>query len=291
MLADRAVAAYHAHRGPDYGYPRAFRAGLLVRLGRDDEAMVELKALRPLLSRSADAVLYISETLEGGGRAEIAEEWLAAALLAGLARQEMLESQRGEPVDEQADKETGAVMFTLARQRHRLRRSRDLPHDALDNLADLLMDEVQGTLEDELDEEVLEGISVLFWPHTEFDQLLQRWPELAETYGRTWDEHRAGLQRVLVQCSEHGHTRLALLAAAVDEFADYATHLSGDPTDPQIREGYAQHLGKNPQETPWPPGRNQACWCGSGLKYKEMLLPPHTYLIRPADSPHDRHWW
>ncbi len=32
-------------------------------------------------------------------------------------------------------------MFTLARQRHRLRRSRDLPHDALDNLVDLLMEQ------------------------------------------------------------------------------------------------------------------------------------------------------
>lgn len=224
-------------------------------------------------------MLYISETLEEGGRAEIAEEWLAAALLAELARQEMPQSQRGEPVDEQADEETGAVMFTLTQQRYRLRRSRDLPHDALDNLADLLVDEVQGTLDDKLDEdeldeeEILEGISVLFWPQAEFDQLLQRWPELAETYGRTWDEHRAGLQRVLVQYSEHGHTRLALLAGAVDEFADYATHLGGDPTDPQIRAGYVQHLGENPQEIPWPPGRNQACWCGSGLKYKKCCFP------------------
>ncbi|MGH3940363.1 MAG: SEC-C metal-binding domain-containing protein [Pseudonocardiaceae bacterium] len=50
-------------------------------------------------------------------------------------------------------------------------------------------------------------------------------------------------------------------------------HLGGDPTDPQIREGYAQHLGNNPHETLWSPGRNQACWCGSGLKYKKCRFP------------------
>ncbi|TQC47004.1 hypothetical protein EEB14_22715 [Rhodococcus sp. WS4] len=26
-------------------------------------------------------------------------------------------------------------------------------------------------------------------------------------------------------------------------------------------------------ETAWPPGRNEACWCGSTLKYKKCCRP------------------
>ncbi len=63
-----------------------------MRLGREDEAMAELKSLRPLLSRSADAVLYISETLEECGVPRSPRNgWLRRCLR--QARQEMLESQ------------------------------------------------------------------------------------------------------------------------------------------------------------------------------------------------------
>jgi hypothetical protein len=27
---------------------------------------------------------------------------------------------------------------------------------------------------------------------------------------------------------------------------------------------------------PWPPGRNEPCWCGSQRKYKKMLWPGAT---------------
>jgi hypothetical protein len=52
---------------PD-GYSQAFHAELLLRLGRVDEGMAELTALRPLLSEAASIVSYISEALEAGGR-------------------------------------------------------------------------------------------------------------------------------------------------------------------------------------------------------------------------------
>lgn len=94
-LAGRAVEAYRVHGDPDYGYARACRAGLLLRLGRADEAMAELTALRPKLSEDADAVSYLSETLEEGGRADIAEQWLTAALPVALQRQQELGPSEG----------------------------------------------------------------------------------------------------------------------------------------------------------------------------------------------------
>lgn len=268
VLAERAVAAYRAEGRPDYGYPRAFHAELLLRLGREDEAMAELTALRPLLFEDADAVFYISEALEAGGRAEIAEQWLTEALVTAPPRLEALESQG----ERSAYEEAAAATFRLAQCRHRIRRSLDLPHDAHDHLADRLQEAIHDALMSAIEQDD-EGTSLLFWPQQEFDRVLLRWPVLAEEYGHTWDEYRTTVQRSLVLWSESGCPRLALLAGAADELASYADRNGGDPTDPQVRQGYAQQLEEHPRETAWPPGRNHECWCGSGLKYKKCCLP------------------
>ena len=268
VLAERAVAAYRAQGEPDYGYPRAFHAGLLLRLGREDEAMAELMALRPLLSEDSDAVIYISEALEAGGRAEIAEQWLTEALIMAPQRLDAMKSQRGRSAYEDGV----AATFRLTQCRHRLRRSLDLPHDAHDHLADALQDAIGDVLMSAIEEDC-EETALLFWPQPELEQVLLRWPALAEEYGHTWDEYRTTVQRSLVQWSESGSPRSVLLAGTADGLAGYAGDNGGDPTDPEIRQGYAQHLEEQPRETAWPPGRNQECWCGSRLKYKKCCLP------------------
>jgi SEC-C motif len=276
VLVGRAVEAYRRHGGPD-SYPRAFHAELLLRLGREDEAMAELTALRPLLSEDPNVVSYLSEALEAGGRAEIAEQWLTAALHTALQRQREWEPQGPEP----DYRRIVEVVLALAQCRHRVRRDLDLPHDEHDDLADQLMDVVLDALgDDELNDE---PTALLFWPRPEFERLLLRWPALAEHYGQTWDEYRTTLQQTLVLGSESGVPRLGLLTGSVDELATYADRSGGDPTDPQVRQDYAQHLTEHPRaghpraghpwEIDWPPGRNDPCWCGSPLKYKKCCLP------------------
>lgn len=134
LLAARAVEAYRAHDDSDYGYAQSFRAGLLLQLGRADEAMAEWTGLRPMLSEDPDIVCYVSETMEAGQRTEIAEQWLTEALPVALQRQQGLESQRGEPAYQRATE----VVSALVRQRYRLRRALDLPHDEHDQLRDPL---------------------------------------------------------------------------------------------------------------------------------------------------------
>lgn len=268
VLAERAVQAYRVFGDPE-GYPRAFHAELLLRLGREDEAMAELTALRPLLSEDPDAVSYISDALEAGGHAEIAEQWMTTALHIALhTTQQRLQEPVLRRMDPDEERDT-AVVLMLALYRHRLRRELDLPHDEFDDLADQLMDVVGDALDDELHDE---QAVLLFWPQPEFDRLLLRWPELAEHYGQTWDEYRATLQQTLLLGSESGVPRLGLLAGSVDELATYADLNGGDPTDSQVRQDYAQHLTEHPREIAWPPGRNEACWCGSSLKYKKCCL-------------------
>ena len=267
VLAERAVEAYQRWGDPEYGFPRTFRAGLLLRIGREEEAMAELVALRPSMGRDPDAVTYISEALEAGGRAEVAEQWLSEDLLVALRRREALAARRGEEYGQAA-----VAAYALAQERHRLRRELGLPHDEHDDLADNLRDAVQGTVDDEPDSRDA-GPAVLFWPKSEFDTVLLRWPMLAGVYGGTWDEHRARLQKALESLAASGHSGLALFAGSADGLAGYAARHGGNPVDPDTRAGYAQHLTQHPRQTPWPPGRNNACWCGSQVKYKKCCLP------------------
>ena len=265
-LVERAVQAHRVHGDGEYGYPRAFRAGLLLRLGREDEALAELVGLRPLLTQDPDAVSYVSEALEVGERAEIAERWLSAALRSVVERRDGL----ARPDPREGYLATAMVAFALAQQRHRIRRDLDLPHDEHDDLADHLQDAAEGVLEDEYAEDA--GTAVLFWPQAQFDRLLTRWPVLATAYGGTWDEHRTTVERGLQLWSESNLTGLAVLAGCADELAEYAAGHRGDPVDPGVREGYAQDLSEPGRERSWPPGRNEACWCGSGRKYKKCCL-------------------
>ncbi|MGH3835049.1 MAG: hypothetical protein ACRDSF_05020 [Pseudonocardiaceae bacterium] len=135
-LAERAIEAYRTHGDLDCCHPQAFYAGLLLRLGRVDEAMAELTALRPLLSEDAEAASSISEALVAGGRAEIAEQWLTEALAGMLQRLPALDSEQQQLAHEQAM----VVACALALERHEVRRNLGLPHDDHDRLADILTD-------------------------------------------------------------------------------------------------------------------------------------------------------
>jgi hypothetical protein len=161
----------------------------------------------------------------------------------------------GEPV---------AMLAGLVQQRHRLRQALDLPHDRYDDLAVRLSNAMeQGS--------AAGGAAMLFWPSGEFDRAIDRWPALAQEYGHDWDEHRAGIELALRQLSDDGHAALSVLTASVDGLDALAVRTGGDPTDPETLEEYAAELG-TADETPWPPGRNDRCWCGSGVKYKKCCL-------------------
>ena len=267
VLAERAIEEHRTHGFLDCGHPQAFHASLLLRLGRTDEAMAELTALRPLLSEDPEAASYLSEALAAGGRAEIAEQWLTEALVKVLPALTALDTERDQPAQVQAM----VVACALAIQRHDVRRDLGLPHDDHDHLGDILRQVGHQVLGDGAQD--AEDTTLLFWPRPEFDQVLLRWPALAEEYGHTWDEHRARVQRNLMSWSTAGRPQVVLLAGTADGLALHAELEDGDPTDSQVRQGYAQHLDEHPWEIAWPPPRNDACWCGSELKYKKCCLP------------------
>ncbi len=269
VLAKRAVEAYRSYEEEDC-YPRLFHAGLLVRLGREADAMAALTALRPLLSENCDAVTYVREALEEGGHAELAEQWLTEALAIALQRWQSREPQR----EQEGYQRPPMVLITLGEERHRLRRGLGLPHDEHDHLAEQMLAELEEARNKKKEEDDPRTV-VLFWPQPEFHYLLRRWPVLVEEYGDTWEGYRTPLQsRLFRGLRTVGEPRLALFAGAVDDLADYAEREGRDPTDPEVRQDYAQHLAAHQEETIWPPGRSLPCWCGSGLRYNKCCLPP-----------------
>ncbi|MEV1159765.1 SEC-C domain-containing protein [Micromonospora chokoriensis] len=257
-LATRAIA----EQPDEDAYPRAVRGGLLLRLGRSDEGLAELTALRPLLETSPDATYLIDELIESD-HTETALEWLTGALDAILER---TRTQQHESED--AQDEAAAMIFGLTQRRHDLRADLGLPHDEYDNLADRLRAASDHAL-DALDDG---PATLLFWPKAEFDALLVRWPALAETYPPTWDEHRANLERAFVEASGLGGADLGVVAGTVAGLAAFAERAGSDPTEEETLDEYADSLDEA-GVTAWPPGRNDACWCGSGSKYKKCCLP------------------
>ncbi len=263
--ADQALAAYPSVDDPRAGVARALRARVMFQAGgRDDEAMAELTALRPLLLTQPDVPAYLSAALDAVGRSATAETWLSEAV-------DTLLGER----DTTADPEVGppdapGVLFLLLQQRHRVRRNLNLPHDRQDDLADRL----ENQLVRQVSERQGGSSDLLLWPRDEFDKLLATHPELTDVYGPDWDAHRARLEKELVRLTGAGRTGLGVYRASVAGLDAFAGRRDGSPTDAAVRAGYAAEVSARPSaRVPWPPERNDPCWCGSGLKYKKDCLP------------------
>jgi len=54
----------------------------------------------------------------------------------------------------------------------------------------------------------------------------------------------------------------------VEAFLAFASEQGLDPSTGDARSRFAALLGSRDETVPWPPGRNDPCWCGSGSKYK-----------------------
>ncbi|AEV85754.1 hypothetical protein ACWT_4732 [Actinoplanes sp. SE50] len=253
--AERAVETYGDRQDSPAAGARAVRARLLFHIGRGDEAMAELEALRPTLEQYPDAPAYLSVALEIGGRLRVAEQWLSEAVQAALA-------ERG-PEPSGPD-EAGQLLFLL-QQRHRVRHALNLPHDAHDNLAQRLEDRLAGA-------GATTGDQLLFFPESELGKVLAEWPGLADAYGADWTAHRARLEGLLARLSAAGQANLAALRGSAEGLRKAAGR-DGDPADAEVRARYARQIATGSGPIPWPPERNGACWCGSGTKYKKCCLP------------------
>ncbi|MBE2997708.1 SEC-C domain-containing protein [Nocardiopsis sp. HNM0947] len=86
--------------------------------------------------------------------------------------------------------------------------------------------------------------------------------------------HHHDVERALRSAArETPGTALHTATATPDQVLAYALAADLDPADPGTRDQWARTLDADALSS-WPPERNQACWCGSGRKYKKCCGAP-----------------
>ncbi|MFG1795442.1 SEC-C metal-binding domain-containing protein [Nocardia sp. NPDC049149] len=113
--------------------------------------------------------------------------------------------------------------------------------------------------------------SAPYLPEAEFLRAVELWPELGEQWG-SHREHRDGVERWLRESAGGYSARISVVTAA--GLAEYASLIDEDPVQASTRAAYAAELSSAGSDRPWPPGRNESCWCGSGRKYKKCCGGP-----------------
>ncbi len=257
LAADQALAV--AKQEPvDDGPTRALRATLLVRAGRADEGMAEFSALRPRLVEDAVAAEYLIDALVAADLPQVAELWLDEATTSFVARLQELDAAGEEP-----STETAATMYALLQSRRELREELERPVDDLDEFAE----QMEQDLADETDFD-LRRPAMIYWSKGEWERLTT----LHKEPTGDWDSYRANLERGLQRLRDSGPAEILLAAGSVDDLLAFARE-RGAPIDNELLTRYGEMFQADGDVRVWPPGRNEACWCESGQKYKRCCLP------------------
>lgn len=256
---------------------RADIAEYLLRLGRREEADQLFAALAE--EYPDDVWLYNNAGMayQAAGDHEAALRWLTRGLELALAT--------GDPE---------GLVAQLSDLRRESLAALGRPHDELEKRADVFLEEHDRPDDpDYLDLHPLaerqapgEASSspvggrqqvhpaVAWFPPDELQAALARWPQWREVPEKhSYEAHRRAVQGVLVRLNALGQNP-ALAPIKVDELVEWARREGRDPSSPESVAAYAALIAAQGRTVPWPPGRNEPCWCGSGRKYKKCCGGP-----------------
>jgi uncharacterized protein YecA (UPF0149 family) len=114
------------------------------------------------------------------------------------------------------------------------------------------------------------SLGLAWFPADEYERALQTWPSFAEDYEHgPYAAYCARLELLLRDLKGQGAARLALTPIEIDRYLSWCAEGDRDPEQSDTRANYATKLLEDGLAHPWPPGRNQPCWCGSEKKYKK----------------------
>ena len=131
--------------------------------------------------------------------------------------------------------------------------------------------------------EPVDVLAVGWLPPGVFEEAVRRWPELAARVGtRDYATYARVVQGTLIDIVREHARHPVLVALDLEELPPLANAANLDVADWRTRAGLAGSLAEAGQGLPWPPGRNDPCWCGSGRKYKRCC---DTVPADPAQRP------
>lgn len=250
------LAAAEADDGHNVLSGRAAYASFLLTHGRREEGE---RAMAQLMREGSECEWAYGEAAAGYqaiGAQQEALRWLNIGV------------QRFVP-DLDTDVEVGDPGFELLRERADLRHGLGLPADQYDELltrSEERSHEVFSQIE-EVGRQQRAVVAVLYWPDAEFAEAQRRYP--AWYPDTTHAEHRQEVQRTLAQ-----HPGAVIAAGALDDLLAFAESREHPVDDPSTRAEFAAETARLGQAAPWPPGRNDLCWCGSARKYKKCCGAP-----------------
>ncbi len=113
-------------------------------------------------------------------------------------------------------------------------------------------------------------LAVAWFPAEEFQEAITRWPELPGWWEASeYAGYCALLEGQMTRIAEATGTALWLAPVAVAAYLSWCESAGLDSADRGSRAAYAAELASTGKAVRWPPGRNEACWCGSRRKYKQ----------------------
>jgi SEC-C motif/Tetratricopeptide repeat len=114
------------------------------------------------------------------------------------------------------------------------------------------------------------SVGLAWFPADEYQRALATWPSFAEDYEHgPYEAYCARLELLLRDLKAQGVARLALTPIPIDNYISWCAEHGRDPEQSDNRASYATELLHRNIVQPWPPERNQPCWCGSERKYKK----------------------
>lgn len=256
----------------------------LYELHREQEADAAQRALRAELDDHpygpADLRVFddMTEMLSDAGQDELALEWCEAGL------------DRAAAADADPAVRERRRSLLLARGDLRERLGIELDGEDLEAQADAdeSAAETIKLIDQQLDslvragefrvprgETAFDGV-VLRWDREDFPAVRSRWPEQTAHYGDDYDAYAARIQREAKAYVDAGAARVRLVTGGLADYEEYARRERRDPADQSTRQNYGQWCttARPDRVRPWPPSRNDACWCDSGRKYKKCCGAP-----------------
>jgi tetratricopeptide (TPR) repeat protein len=272
-------ALRHADVLAEQGYacapdPRCRRAEILTRHGRLEEAAAIWDAVAQ--DTPEDVWVYNNAGLEHGaiGEHEAALSWLTRALELAV-RSGDPERLLGQLRDLRA-----ASLAALGRDEDALQTAEPVTPSGPAGKTVRLVEQVRQMASERREPTGRMPLTVAWLPADEYPDWPTQWPDLADS-DLVQDEEHGGsvahtvycqrMERRLRELRETGAARLLIAPLRATELNQWVADHEPDEEDPaQLRARYAADMGRDPSRTiPWPPARNELCWCGSGRKYKK----------------------
>lgn len=117
-------------------------------------------------------------------------------------------------------------------------------------------------------------LAIGWFPAKEWTTAIAQWPDLLDDnppehadYSHAIEARTKRIARAVAGQPLH------ISPLTVADLEDFAAAEGHEPATAEARATYAAHVLAQGMAIPWPPGRNEPCWCGSGTKYKRCCGP------------------